>query len=207
MTFSLADFIALSYLLPLGIFISLYAARSPWRENELGVALMFQKVGFLMIVVLIVLSVFLGRDYPFREEVRTVTYSVVGLALWVDVVNLVRYQYRARHLFNPAKKWHRFIFRDKKETPMSNAIAALFASIVRTLVPAIVGSVLGWLASTGLTVDPEFGGLLTAALSLAFTGLYYIGVRLLETYVTPKFGVLLGLAKTPDKYTVAPPSK
>jgi hypothetical protein len=90
---------------------------------------------------------------------------------------------------------------------MSNAIAALWASIVRTLVPIIVGAVLSWAVSAGITLDDQFEALLGAALTLAFSGIYYIAVRLLETYVTPKLGWLLGLAKSPTAYTPESPAK
>lgn len=90
---------------------------------------------------------------------------------------------------------------------MSNTIAALFASILRTIVPVIVGYVLGWAASINLPLDPQFEGLLTAALTGGFTLIYYTVVRLLETYVTPKFGWLLGLAKSPAAYTAESPAK
>lgn len=84
---------------------------------------------------------------------------------------------------------------------MNTAASALWASIVRTLVPIIVGTVLGWAALLGIDVDKEFEPLLGALLTGAFGGLYYVGVRLLEVYVTPKLGWLLGLAKSPDSYT------
>lgn len=75
---------------------------------------------------------------------------------------------------------------------------ALFDSIVRTLTPIIVGAVVGWIATAGIALDPEFEAALTIVTAGAFSGLYYIAVRLLETYVTPKFGWLLGLAKAPN---------
>lgn len=74
---------------------------------------------------------------------------------------------------------------------------ALFDSLVRTLVPLIVANIVGALTGFGLDLDPEFQGSLTAVLTAIFAGVYYIAVRLLETYVTPKFGWLLGLARTP----------
>jgi hypothetical protein len=89
---------------------------------------------------------------------------------------------------------------------MKNTIAALWASIVRTLTPLIVGSVLGWFVTTGITLDDRFEGLLTLVISGLLTGTYYVAVRLLETYVTPKFGWLLGLAKTPTQYTPESPA-
>lgn len=89
---------------------------------------------------------------------------------------------------------------------MSNTVTALWASIVRTIVPIVVGAVLAWIASLGITLDPEFEPLLGTVLTGAFTGLYYIAVRLLETYLSPKLGWLLGLAKTPTSYTAEPPA-
>ena len=74
---------------------------------------------------------------------------------------------------------------------------ALFDSLVRTVVPIVVGSVLSWFTMAGIEVDAELKANLTVALTVGFTSVYYIGVRLLETYVAPKFGWLLGLAKSP----------
>ena len=39
----------------------------------------------------------------------------------------------------------------------------LWDSIVRTLVPIVVGAVVGWLVARGITLDPEFEATLTAA--------------------------------------------
>lgn len=74
----------------------------------------------------------------------------------------------------------------------------LFDSIVRTLVPIIVGAVIGFAVTNGIALDPEFELALTLAITGAFQGLYYIVVRLFEKYVSPKFGWLLGLAKAPE---------
>lgn len=79
---------------------------------------------------------------------------------------------------------------------------ALFDSIVRTLTPIIVGAVVGWITTAGITLDSEFQAALTVVVSGVFSGLYYVAARLLETYVTPKFGWLLGLAKAPE-YTAS----
>ena len=79
-------------------------------------------------------------------------------------------------------------------------MSVLLASFIRTIVPAIVGTVVGWLVQLGLEVDPEFRGALSTVLSIAFTGLYYIVVRVIEQKV-PQLGVLLGYAKSPDAYS------
>lgn len=78
-----------------------------------------------------------------------------------------------------------------------NITAALWASFVRTVIPAIVGAVLGLVASAGLVADSELENLLTTAIIAGSTALYYLAARLLETYVTPRFGWLLGSTQTP----------
>lgn len=90
---------------------------------------------------------------------------------------------------------------------MKTAAAALWASIVRTIVPLVVGAVLGWLTARGVPVDPQFEDLFTAFLTAGFSAAYYVAVRLLETYVAPKLGWLIGLAKSPDHYTADSPAK
>jgi hypothetical protein len=90
---------------------------------------------------------------------------------------------------------------------MSDAASALWASIVRTLVPIVVGSVVGALVSLGINLDPEFEVALTTLLTAAFSLIYYVAVRLLETFVTPKLGWLLGLAKAPAAYSASSPAK
>ncbi|MDM4761873.1 hypothetical protein QT381_02500 [Galbitalea sp. SE-J8] len=86
-------------------------------------------------------------------------------------------------------------------TPASGPGAALAASIIRTLVPPLVGAIVAGLTALGLPVDGDLSRLLEATLFAAATAVYYIGVRVLETYVSPRFGWLLGLAKSPDAYS------
>ena len=90
---------------------------------------------------------------------------------------------------------------------MSEAFMAFWASIVRTVVPIVVGAVLGWFASVNITLDPKFEGQLTALLTTLLTVIYYVAVRLFETYISPKIGWLLGYAKTPDSYSKDQPGK
>lgn len=75
---------------------------------------------------------------------------------------------------------------------------AVWESLVRTFTPIVVGAVLGWFATAGINLDSELEASLTLLVSGVFSGIYYVVARLLETYVTPKFGWLLGLAKTPS---------
>lgn len=74
-----------------------------------------------------------------------------------------------------------------------------FTSLIRTYVPLIIGAVISWLALHGVNpslTDPQYSIVVTT-LTAVVTGLYYTVVRLFEHYVSPKFGWLLGLAKTP----------
>lgn len=75
---------------------------------------------------------------------------------------------------------------------------AVWESLVRTFTPIIVGAVLGWFTTAGITLDSEFEGAVTLLVSGVLSGVYYVAVRLLETYVAPRFGWLLGLAKAPE---------
>lgn len=84
---------------------------------------------------------------------------------------------------------------------MSETAAALWASIVRTVVPLIVGSVVSFAVVLNVPLDPEFEKLLAALLTALLTALYYVAVRLFETYISPKLGWLLGYAKSPDSYS------
>ena len=78
----------------------------------------------------------------------------------------------------------------------------LWQSILRTLVPVAVGAVIGWLASAGITADPQLEAALGAALTAAGTAAYYVVARLLEVHVSPHFGWLLGSTQSPDGYSV-----
>lgn len=90
---------------------------------------------------------------------------------------------------------------------MSDAVKTLWASFVRTIVPIVVGAVVAWLVKQGIPVDEEFSAAISAVLFAVFSSVYYIVARLLETYVTPKLGVLLGLPKAPESYTADSPAK
>lgn len=78
----------------------------------------------------------------------------------------------------------------------------IWDSLVRTLTPIIAGTIIGWFASAGITVDPSFEPSLVAGVTAAASVIYYAAARLLEVYVSPKFGWLLLLPKAPE-YTGA----
>lgn len=90
---TIGNFVVLSYFIPLVWFIVQYSARSPWDATELGVALLFQKIGFALVILVICLSVFFP-GYFGREFFRLSAYLAVLFFLWLDVANLTRYQRR-----------------------------------------------------------------------------------------------------------------
>lgn len=89
---------------------------------------------------------------------------------------------------------------------MSNAILAVLTSLVRTITPVVVGAVVSFFTSRGIDVDPELETNLALLIAITATVLYYLVVRLLETYVTPQLGWLLGVAKSPAVYTPESPA-
>lgn len=75
---------------------------------------------------------------------------------------------------------------------------AQIVSIIRTFVPVLVGQILTWLATYQiLDTDGQISSALITIFTLVFTTGYYAIARLLETFVSKKFGWLLGYAKPP----------
>jgi hypothetical protein len=69
-----------------------------------------------------------------------------------------------------------------------------FASLWRTVVPLIVGTLVALLAHAGIGVDSDAA---MAWLTAAFSAAYYALFRVLEAHVSAKWGWLLGLARPP----------
>ncbi|CAG6392788.1 hypothetical protein NMG29_06705 [Streptomyces cocklensis] len=74
------------------------------------------------------------------------------------------------------------------------------ASLWRTFVPVLVGTVAAALAHAGIGVDTAAA---TVWLGSAFSAAYYALFRVLEAHVSARFGWLLGLAR-PPQYPSAP---
>jgi hypothetical protein len=70
-------------------------------------------------------------------------------------------------------------------------------ALIRTIVPAAVGSVFAWLATVGFALDAETQAALVIALVALFTGLYYAGVTW-AAKKWPWFQWLLGVNVTPE---------
>lgn len=79
---------------------------------------------------------------------------------------------------------------------------SLTPSLVRTVVPFVVGSIASWLLTRGIDMDEASKAQLTSVVTVVLGAAYYAVVRLGER-VRPKLGVLLGMAKAPV-YDTAP---
>lgn len=93
---ALGNLLATSYLVPLLTFVIRYWRRSPWWKTDLGVALMVQKIAFILIFILADIGFFF-HEWPGRAAARFVVYGFVAVSLWLDNVNLARYQRRYHH--------------------------------------------------------------------------------------------------------------
>lgn len=69
-------------------------------------------------------------------------------------------------------------------------------AVVRTIVPVIVGAVLSFFATRGVTVDSTFREALVYVLTAAITGVYYVVLLKLESR-WPLAGLLLGSTARP----------
>ncbi|WP_084963765.1 hypothetical protein [Thermoactinospora rubra] len=78
----------------------------------------------------------------------------------------------------------------------------MLASIIRTVVPVIVGVLLGWAAKVGLDL-PE--GPVTQLVTIVITGAYYALARWVESWWPAAGRILLaaGLTKKQPSYDVA----
>ena len=72
-------------------------------------------------------------------------------------------------------------------------------SIVRTVVPVIVGAIASYLITLGVTLQEDVMAALSVIITAAATAIYYIVIRWLEQKF-PKVGILLGWAAVPAGY-------
>lgn len=92
--------IAVSMFIPLVTFTAMYLLNSPWRANELGIALLFQKMALSAMVLVVVAGNFLPSEFDLlRYLFRLAAFVAILFFLWLDVVNLHRYQTGNKRLF------------------------------------------------------------------------------------------------------------
>lgn len=102
---NIADFIILSSVIPLALFIFRYATRSPFEKSPEGINVLLTKIALLTIILVVIFSLFIP-DYPGRPVVRLVFYTAPVVFFWVDLVQLWRIQRKYpfhRHPFKGRK--------------------------------------------------------------------------------------------------------
>ena len=73
------------------VFIALFA-REPWRRTVFGRSIMTLAAALALFSLLGVLVTFLGEDYPFRDEVRTIGRLLIFAAMTSRLYVLARLQ-------------------------------------------------------------------------------------------------------------------
>lgn len=90
----------LASVIPVTLFIILYATRSPWRTSEVGRTLMTQKIAFLLVFLFIATSL-LFPDYFGRDWVREAVYLLLLFTFCWEVSNLYKTQRNISKLPRP----------------------------------------------------------------------------------------------------------
>ena len=89
---TLADFVLLSALVPIGFFVVRYFLFSPYQVTPEGRNNLHKKLALLSLVAVVLLSLFLGAGYFGREWVRLTVFSAITYFYWVETAQLMRVQ-------------------------------------------------------------------------------------------------------------------
>lgn len=79
-------------------FVASYAwtTRGAWRDSATGLNVMAFMSAILVVSSLGVAAIVWGADWPFRNEIRTAAWSLIGSIIWWRVVILYRVQHREK---------------------------------------------------------------------------------------------------------------
>ena len=87
-------------------------------------------------------------------------------------------------------------------------LKTLIPGVVRTLVPALVAFIIALAAKANIHLDSEaLEVVVEGIVTLGLTGVYYVGVRILERFRSSKWGWLLGYPAQPVYVVVEPASE
>lgn len=79
-------------------FLALYASRSNWRANHIGIILLTKSVFLTSMLWQIVASVWWDEHYPFRHQIRFVLYAMMAISYIAMTASLVIEQRGRRRL-------------------------------------------------------------------------------------------------------------
>lgn len=77
-------------------FTVLYATRSNWKANPIGVILLIESIFLTGMLWQIVASVWWDEHYPFRQQIRFVIYALMAVSYIAMTASLLREQRRDR---------------------------------------------------------------------------------------------------------------
>ena len=91
--------VSLVYMVALTtVFAGLYLARSKWWTNRIGRIYLVKSLVLALVLAQIVAAVWWDTDYPFRQHIRFVIYSLGAVVYVPMIVSLLREQRRDRRL-------------------------------------------------------------------------------------------------------------
>lgn len=79
---TIGDVVLLTSFPALALFVGFYYVKSSWRTLPVGRSLMYFALSFMLVVLTVSMSLWLGPNYPFREWVRLFSYSLVSVTTW-----------------------------------------------------------------------------------------------------------------------------
>lgn len=79
---NVADWILLTALPGIGLFVIFYAKKSPWKKMFVGRTMMYLAVALGTLFLVNTASIYLGPDYPFRSVIRVLAYSTLSVTVW-----------------------------------------------------------------------------------------------------------------------------
>ena len=79
---TIGDVVLLTSFPAQALFVGFYYVKSSWRTLPVGRSLMYFALSFMLVVLTVSLSLWLGSNYPFREWVRLFSYSLVSVTTW-----------------------------------------------------------------------------------------------------------------------------
>ena len=79
---TIGDAVLLTSFPALALFVGFYYVKSSWRTLPVGRSLMYFALSFMLVVLTVSMSLWLGPNYPFREWVRIFSYSLVSVTTW-----------------------------------------------------------------------------------------------------------------------------
>lgn len=83
--------VVLAALIPLSIFVFRYITHSPWDRTSEGKNLLYQKVGWLLLMISSMINLLLGR-YPGSWIVQLSVFLILVVLFWIDVFQLLAVQ-------------------------------------------------------------------------------------------------------------------